>query len=294
MRNPEFPLPGATWTRRSLLKTAALGACAWTLPSPKAAARAANIPIALQLYSVRTDCRADFDAALARIAQMGFQGVEFAGYYNYESRPVDLRKRLDDLDLRAAGTHIPTARIREDALPATIEFHQAIGCKYLIVPSDKDFFHPENSRALAETFNKAAAVLTPLGMACGYHNHTNEFRKDGDRTYWDLFAERTVKEVVLQQDCGWSAAAGLDPAALIRKHAGRSRTVHFKATVVQNEAGKKAILGQDSVDWAAVIRACVEAGGTEWIVLEQEQYPDGLSPMECTQLSLSGLKRLLG
>ena len=83
--------------------------------------------------------------------------------------------------------------LRGDELKKTIDFHQTIGCKFLIVPGDGDFTDPEKSKALAETFNKTAEVLKPLGMACGYHNHTNEFKKDGDNTYWDLFAERTAR-----------------------------------------------------------------------------------------------------
>ncbi|MEO6182889.1 MAG: sugar phosphate isomerase/epimerase, partial [Verrucomicrobiota bacterium] len=118
------------------------------------------------------------------------------------------------------------------------------------------------------------------------------FKKDGDKTYWDLFAERTSKDVVLQQDCGWSAAAGKDPAELVRLYPGRTKITHFKPMVVNDEPGKKAILGQDSVNWAAVLKACREVGGTEWITVEQENYPDGKSPMECTALSLAGLKKI--
>jgi sugar phosphate isomerase/epimerase len=179
-------------------------------------------------------------------------------------------------------------------LQKTIEFHQAIGCKFLIVPGDGDFTHPEKSKALAETFNKTAEILKPLGMACGYHNHTGEFKKDGDKTFWDLFAERTSKDVVLQQDCGWTAAAGLDPVEMMRRYPGRMKSTHFKPTVVKGDAGKKAILGQDSVDWAAVYAGCCEFGGTEWVTIEQETYPDGKSPMECSALSLAGLKKLIG
>ena len=130
-------------------------------------------------------------------------------------------------------------------------------------------------------------------MACGYHNHVNEFKKDGDKTFWDLFAERTTKDVILQQDCGWTMAAGFDPVAYIRKYPGRTRTTHFKPTVREGDAGKKAILGQDSVDWKAVYKACIEAGGTEWIVLEQETYPDDKPPMDCTRESYAGLKVIL-
>ena len=294
MQRHNEPKPHCSrWTRRGLLQAAGLGALARALPRRLAAASSRPIPVALQLYSVRAECRKDFDSALARVAQMGVAGIEFAGYYQYEGRARELKRKLDDLGLKAAGTHIGTSLIRGDALARTIDFHQAVGCMFLIVPGDSAFTDPEKSRELADVFNRAAEVLKPLGMACGYHNHMNEFRKEGEKTYWELFAERTSRDVILQQDCGWTAAAGLDPVDFIRKYPGRSRTVHLKPTVVGDDPGKKAILGQDSVDWPAVIEACASVGGTEWLVLEQEQYPDGRTPVECTELSLAGLKKIL-
>jgi sugar phosphate isomerase/epimerase len=257
------------------------------------AAAASRIPIALQLYSVRGDCKQDFDAALEQVAAMGVEGVEFAGYYGYAGRAADLRKRLETLKLKAAGTHIGLDQLQGDALQKTIDNHKEIGCRFLVVPMNPGIWDPEKSKALAEAFNQAAAALKPHGMACGYHNHTREFEKDGEKTYWDLFAERTSKDVILQQDCGWTFAAGFDPVAYIKKYPGRTRTTHFKPTVLKGDTTKKAILGQDAVDWPAVYAACASAGGTEWIVVEQETYPDGKSAMECTKESLAGLRKML-
>ncbi len=282
-----------SWSRRQLLGAAGAAAVAATIPSRLLAAAPREIPIAVQLYSVRNDCAKDLDAALAQVAKMGFVGVEFAGYHKYNGKAKELRAKLDDLNLKVAGTHIGTGTLRGDALKSTIEFHQTIGCNFLIVPGDGDFTHPEKSKTLAETFNKAAEVLAPLGMSCGYHNHTGEFKKEGDKTYFDLFAERTSKPVVLQQDCGWTVAAGFDPVELMKRYPGRMKTTHFKPTVIRGAQDKKAILGQDSVDWPAVITACREIGGTQWIIIEQETYPDRKSPMECTELSLVGLKKIL-
>lgn len=279
-------------SRRQFLKSAAVGSVALAGSSWGWAA-GSHIPISLQLYSVRDDCAKDFDAALERVAKMGFEGVEFAGYHKYSGKAKELRARLDELNLKAAATHIGTGTLRGDELKRTIEFHQILGCRYLIVPGDRDFTHPERSKALAETFNQATGVLKPLRMACGYHNHTAEFNKDGGKTYWDLFAERTLPEVVLQQDCGWTAAAGLDPVELIKKYPNRTKVTHFKPTIVGNDTTKKPILGQDSVDWAAVLAACRQYGGTEWVTIEQETYLPGKSPMECTEMSLAGLKKLL-
>ncbi len=280
-------------TRRSFLGMAGALPIALTLHERAGAQGGRRIPIALQLYSVRADSKKDFDAALEQVAGMGFAGVEFAGYFNYTDRAADLRKRLDTLGLKAAGTHIRLDAFQTETIDKTIEFHKTIGCPFLIVPMDAAFWDPEKSKALAETFNKVAERLKPLGMACGYHNHKNEFNKDGDKTYWDLFAERTSKDVILQQDCGWTLAAGQDPVAYIKKYPGRTRTTHFKPTVRPEDTGKKPILGQDAVDWKAVYAACQAVGGTEWVVLEQELYPDGKTPMECTRESLAGLKAVI-
>lgn len=280
-------------SRRSLLGMAGAIPVAGALARCLPAVAASRISIAVQLYSVRDDCAKNFDAALEQVAAMGFEGVEFAGYYSYAGRASDLRKRLEALKLKVAGTHIGFETLQGDALKRTIDFHQAIGCRFLIVPNTAAFTDPEKCRELADTFNRLAETLRPLGMACGYHNHTGEFKKDGDKTYWDLFAERTSKDVILQQDCGWTFAAGFDPAAYIRKYPGRTKTTHFKPTVREGEMGKRAILGQDSVDWRAVYQACVSVGGTEWIVVEQETYPDGKPAMDCTRESLAGLKKLL-
>ncbi len=282
----------ASVSRRDFVKSSMLAAAALGLSPSVLAQGKADPRISVQLYSVRDACAKDFDAALAEVAKMGFAGVEFAGYHKYGGKAKELRQKLDELGLIAAGTHIGTGSFRGDELKRTIEFHQTLGCKYLIVPGDGDFTNAEKSKALAELFNKTAETLKPLGMYCGYHNHTHEFTKTGDTTYWHLFANRTNPDVVLQQDCGWSAAAGYNPVELIKLYPGRTKITHFKPTVVGNDKTKKPILGEDSVDWAAVLAACRQTGGTEWVTVEQEAYLQGKTPMECTELSLKGLKKI--
>ena len=290
-------------TRRQILTHALIAGTALALPGVLSAADAPVTPvtpsmrISLQLYSVREACRQDFDRTLAEVAAAGFVGVEFAGYHTYTGKPADLRRRLADLGLTAAGTHIGVAALRGDALRQTIDFHRELGCRYLIVPHDTGAVHPDHSKALADLLNQASEQLTPAGLACGYHNHEAEMKlADGEHTWWDLLAQRTVPAVVLQQDCGWTAMAGGDPAAVIRRYPGRSRILHFKPTVVRSEAARadrSPILGHDSVDWKAVVAACREVGGTEWTTIEQERCPPGVTPMDAARSSLDGLRRIL-
>ncbi len=283
--------------RREFLQTAAVaGVALGTLPLAKAEEAAKRPPkpgLSIQLYSLRQDTGKDFDEVLQWVAALGLKGVEFAGYGPYGGKPQELRKRLDDLGLVATGTHIGTDSFVGDHLQRTIEFHKTIGCNYLVVPNDGRFYQAEKWRELVDIFNKTAELLKPLGMFCGYHNHTGEFGKLDNKTYFEWFAENTRPEVILQQDCGWSYYAGQNPVALMKKYPGRFRTVHIKPAVTQNDVeGKKGILGQDSVPWKPIFQACRDIGGTRWMVLEQEVYPDGKSPKQCVTESFAVMKKL--
>jgi len=283
-------------SRRDVLKTAAAGSLAAALPGARLMGAESccskKAVIALQLYSVRDDCGNDFDKALEQVAKMGFKAVEFAGYHKYGSDAQGLRQRLDDLGMKAAATHIGTNSFVDDNLQKTIDFHKVIGCKYLCVPGDGRFSKPDGNKELAEIFNRTAEKLKKVDMKCGYHNHTHEFQKDGDKTYWELFAERTTEDVVLQQDVGWTTVAGYDAASLIRKYPGRSQVVHLKPSLLKGDEGRP-IIGEDSVPWAKILKACNEVGATEWLTIEQEAYLPGKSPMECVQMSLAGLQKLI-
>lgn len=276
-------------SRRDILKLTVAGALSAAVPAR--AQEKKRIPVGVQLYSVRADCAKDFDAALKQVAEMGFEGVEFAGYYKYAEDAAGLRKKIDELGLKAAGTHVRAASFEGDNLKKTVEFHKTIGCRFLIVPGDRRFTDPEQSKQYADFMNKAAEALKAEGMFCGHHNHTNEFKKADDKTYWDLFGERTSKDVILQMDIGWVRAAGLDPIDLMNKFPGRIRSTHVKAKPSSGQG--KAFIGQDEFDWKRVLTACYNVGGTDWFVIEQEEYPDSKSPMECTKISLDGLKAIL-
>jgi len=283
-----------TFTRRDVLRFGAAAATALALPRYTFGAAGKKPGIGVQLYSVRDACAKDFDGTLKEIAALGFEGVEFAGYHKYAGKASDLKKKLDELGLKAAGTHIGADSFVGDALKKTIEFHKTIGCSLLICPGDGRFTSAEKSKELADLFNKAAEALKPEGLYTGYHNHTHEFGKaEGDKTWWDLFAERTTKDVVMQIDFGHAIYAGVDCVALVKKAPGRVKSTHIKGRLPKGATGKKPFVGQDTADWKPILAVCREVGGTEWFSIEQEDYPDGKSPMECTKISLEGLKKIL-
>ncbi len=123
----------------------------------------ARIPIALQLYSVRKECERDLPGVLAAVAGMGYEGVEFAGYYGHDA--PTLKKLLDDNGLRCAGAHVGIDTLLGDALERSVEFHKTLDNRYLIVPG-----LPESRRSsraawleTARTMNAISDRLAPTG-----------------------------------------------------------------------------------------------------------------------------------
>jgi hypothetical protein len=76
------------YSRRNVLKAGLSAAALWTLGPRLMAAQAGNqIPVGLQLYSVREACAKDLAGVLEAVSKMGYKGVEFAGYYGHDARP---------------------------------------------------------------------------------------------------------------------------------------------------------------------------------------------------------------
>jgi len=253
-----------------------------------------NIPIGVQLYSVRTECAKDLPKTLAAIAKMGYAGAEFAGYYDYSAK--DLRKMLDDVGLNCCGTHIGLDTLQGDALKATVEFNQILGNKFLIVPWI-DEAKRANKAACTETakvFNAIADALEPFGMRTGYHNHHAEFTPVDGETPWDSLFGATKSSVVMQLDTGNGLAGNADLIGILKKFPGRAGTLHLKpyspslAATGGMEAGFKPLIGEDEVPWNDVFSLVEGAGGTEWYIVEYES--DAYPPLEAVDRCLKVLR----
>ena len=247
----------------------------------------ARIPIALQLYSVREDCAKDFPGTLKAVAEMGYEGVEFAGFY--ERSAEELKTMLDDLGLKVAGAHIGIDTLLPEQFEQTVEFHGTLGNKFLIVPGLPEQYRDSADawRRTAELFNEIAEKLKPYGMRTGYHNHMIEFQPIDGEIPWDIFFSSTVPEVVMQVDTGNALHGGADPVPYLEKYPGRAATVHLKEYSATND---KAIIGEGDVRWEDVFRICETTGGTEWYIVEQETY--AYPPLECVRRCLENLKKM--
>ncbi|MFD7920007.1 sugar phosphate isomerase/epimerase family protein [Streptomyces sp. NPDC059740] len=207
---------------------------------PRAAA-----PLSVQLFSVRDALEADPDAALARLAETGFQHVEPYGLCRPDRTPAEnlvavrhLRAALDRAGLGVSAVH---AGLPEDlgqlaeacaALEADTVFVPHPHMVTAASPFDEATFTSGDTTALdafAARLGEAAAAADTHGLRLGYHNHWFEWAilPDGT-TAWDRFWSRAGEHLAAEVDLYWVAAAGADPVAVLDHLAERTLSLHLK------------------------------------------------------------------
>jgi sugar phosphate isomerase/epimerase len=247
-----------------------------------------QIPISVQLYSVRDVAADDLLGVIGKVAEMGYAGVEFAGLHG--NSPLAIRKALDAAGIKCSGTHTPVTAFEDDKLSETIEIHQTLGTEYAIIP-----WIPENMRNSVESALETAKKMTELthklgevGLSTGFHAHDADMKPlASGETPWSILASNTPSEFVMQYDTANGMSGGADPVQPILDFPGRSVLVHLKEFV----EGGHAIIGSGEVPWARVFEACETVGGTKWYVVEHEDDPR-MPSMEAIQKCLEALRNM--
>jgi len=244
-------------------------------------------PIGLQLYSVREDCKRDLPGTIVAVGKMGYNGVEFAGYYDRSAE--ELRKMLDDNGLVCCGTHTSIDTLLDDNLARTIEFNKTLGNKYLVVPGLPEKYRSSRQAWLetARLFNELAEKVKPHGMLVGYHNHGVEFQPMDGELPWETFFGNTTKDVIMQLDVGNAMHGGADPLPYLYRYPERAITVHVKEYSKTNE---NAFVGEGDVNWKAFFALCKAVGNTEWYIVEYER--PGTPPLEAVKRCLQNLRKM--
>ena len=261
----------------SLSRRAFLGMTA-ALPFAAASLRAAakNVPVGLELYSVRGELAKDLLGTITAVGKMGYEVVEFyAPYLNWTTETAkDVRKRLDDLGVKCLSTHNNGPSFTDEGLKKAIELNQIIGSKNVIMASAPRAAGIDAWKTLAGQLTAISEKLKPLGMATGYHNHQVEWRPLEGQRPMDVIAAGTPKDVVLQFDVGTCVEVGADPVAWIKAHPGRIKSIHCKDW--SKERGYAVAFGEGDAPWKQIFEAAEKDGGVEFYLVEQEVAgPDG-------------------
>ena len=145
----------------------------------------------LQLFSVRDSAEKDYEVTIAKVAQMGYQMIEPAGFFGHSAEEV--LKIMKKYNLEVCSTHTPPHVLFEN-FEETLEFHKKIGCYDIIIPWGAYETKVEMD-AFIDKINYYLPLMKEQGFRLHYHNHSAEFlpNKDGQKIWFELY-DRTVTE----------------------------------------------------------------------------------------------------
>ena len=245
-------------TRREVLRTIGAAAAAAALPGwpvPGGADRLKKIGV--QLYTVRDALKADFDGTLRKVAAIGYQEVEFAGYMG--RTPAQVKASLKTAKLSAPSAHLDLDSLEKDWAP-TVEAARTIGVEYLVVAwiDAARRASIEDYKRIAGTFNRLGKQAKSAGLRFGYHNHAFEMASMDGQVPYDVLLDNTDPELVcFEMDLYWTVDGGKNPLAYFAKYPGRFPLVHVKDRTAQ---GQMVDVGAGVIDWAAIFAHRKQAG----------------------------------
>lgn len=304
--------------RRSFLKAAGLtgaavlsgglSVAAW----PKDRKRVPGI----QLYMVKDALEKDPSGTLQRLRSYGYREVETAGFGNLSAG--EFRKLVSDAGLTCPSAHLffgfeESGKLLDDA--------KALGAEYVVSsillsnpPSLLSGNFPEILKAInaltLDDFKKIASLANQIGRQAKqaglqyvYHNHNFEFRDHNGQTGYSILLAETDPELVkFEADCGWMAAAGVDPVDYLQRYSHRIQMIHVKdflagtapSTVLADPAGPKSTeLGRGRIDCRAILAAASSAGVKHYFV-EQEPPFTEMSALEAAKVDCAYIRSIFG
>ena len=267
------------------------------------------LPPGLQLWAVKEELAKDFAGTLKAVRAIGYQRVEAAGWAGLS--PADFRKGIAAAGLDCFACHYSMRDLMEE-FETKLAAARDAGVRYFVAssPASTRALDPNRPwvRAVAEAMtlddwhrnaarmNQVGARARALGMRFAYHNHPAEFvAYDGKLAFHELLDKTDPALVAFELDLGWVAAAGYDPAHVLKEHGARIELLHVKDIATKDRAvGRIAEdlttvpVGKGSIDWPAVFAAARAAPIKSWFV---EQEPPWVQPpLEAIAESLAYLR----
>lgn len=292
-----------THDRRSFLRLTALGvlgiaaasryglaACA----APKAAPVKSGIGI--QLYTIRNEMAKDVAGSLKKVADIGYQYLELAGYADgkfYGFAPEEFKKMVDDLGMEVISSHtgVEVKGVDTSNVDIMAEAHAKLGAKYCIQPwlVEERRVSADSYRQFVAELNTIGGIMKKYGLQFGYHNHNFEFQEvDGLIPFTDIYMPETDPNLVtFEIDLYWVKRAGYDPVKLLQDFPGRFQLFHMK-DMEASEDQFFAPVGEGIIDFKEILKY-KEIAGMKYMFVEQDSTRDGKA-MEAIATSFNNLK----
>jgi sugar phosphate isomerase/epimerase len=249
--------------------------------------------IGIQLYTLRKELGKDPLGTLKQVAAAGYKQVELYGFPNAD--PLINSAKEAGLAFNSSHFEWDSVVNPKDAIfsdfQKVLEKAKTLGLSHLVIPylTGENIKDLDAYKKVAANANQAAALAKQADIELSYHNHNFEFApKDGGKCGYDIFIEEFSEDMKFEIDVFWVKAAGIDPAALIKKLSGRVTQLHLKdlkeGLTLPNYAGGLPAdafqeLGDGIIPMEPILVAAKEAG-VKHCHVEQDQSPDALASIK--------------
>ena len=257
----------------------------------------------LQLYSIRDILGNEETYAknhvevFKKLKEMGYTAVEAAHYNDgkfYGVSPEQFKKDCEAVGLIPLSSHA-TRGLNGEELAAhdfkealkwwdkAIAAHKAAGMKYIVTPG---WFAPktlEEAQTLCDYSNEIGRRCREAGLKYGYHTHSHEFQKVGDKVWMEYFIEHVAPENMFwQMDVYWAVMGQKAPVHYFKKYPGRFTMLHIKDVY---ELGESGFVGFDAIFNNA------DLAGLKDYVVEMEENDGTIDSMEGVRRCAEYLKK---
>ncbi|WP_233563652.1 sugar phosphate isomerase/epimerase family protein [Cryobacterium tepidiphilum] len=237
------------------------------------------------------------EAAIADIGSVGYEGIEMfdGNLADHADRPDELREMMENAKLELVSVYTGANFIYSDILPDELhrvhraaELAKTFGAERLVVgggarraagTTNDDY------QRLGEALDRVTDIAESFGLEASYHPHLSTIVESPE----ELQKLMGLTKIGFCPDTAHLAAAGGDPAALIRQYSDRIRHVHLKD--LRKEPFAFLPLGEGDLDMEDIIRAVKESGYDSWLMVELDSY-DG-DPRVAAEISKKFLDNVL-
>lgn len=233
--------------------------------------------------------KSDYHGTIAKIAEIGYTGVEAAGYTNdgtfYGLSPEDFKKSIEDVGMKIISSHAGLPLENDESKidwyavwqwwNIAIDAHKRAGIKYLIMPWIPTPQTLEQLQAYCDYFNQIGEKCNAHGLSFGYHNHQFEYNEIDGKVMYDYMLQHTDSDkVFFQMDVYWTIEGGKNPVDYFNEYPGRFKLLHIK--------DKKEVGSSGTIDFENIFNH-LDKAGTVYPVVEVERY--STEPLESVKIS---------
>ena len=266
----------------------------------------------MQVFGVRELLQNDPQGVFKALAEIGIKNIEFFD-------PASLRAFVPivkDLGMTPLSTHFlpgyisgkwDTVRRIGMTPPENYHYEHIVedcathGIKYMgiaiMMPEERQSM--DDYKRFAEQVNKHGEISKQAGIQLYYHNHSFEFKPEGDALPFDemlkLFDPGLVK---IELDVFWATIAGSDPVQWIKRLGNQLLFLHLKDlregtptdyTVFEVDPAAFLEIGSGIIDFKAIFEQA-KAAGVQYALLDQDHT--AMDKIESVQKSYDYIQSL--